>query len=193
MTDAERTSREDFYRNLIWVIDGRGFQNNFDIYHMLPDPESELARDLVWEKATRPMKGATHGIFYRLSRNRDHHPDATKATLRGGWIEGTHAIQGEVEVNYRGHHQFDWVRPHRTWLETCFPVYIDFGGDALVKLETYDESGLRCIRLVTKRKFMHDVMIETDAAAVATRFYPFSDHISAPNELDLSQLPFRLE
>ena len=33
MTDVERTSREAFYRNLVWVIDGKPFQQNFDIYH----------------------------------------------------------------------------------------------------------------------------------------------------------------
>jgi competence protein CoiA len=43
MTDAERFSREDFYRNLLWVIDGRGFRANFDIYHLLPAPESVIA------------------------------------------------------------------------------------------------------------------------------------------------------
>jgi hypothetical protein len=41
-----------------------------------------------------------------------------------------------------------------------------------VRLETYDESGLRCIRFVSKRKFVHDVMVETDGHAIATRFYP---------------------
>jgi competence protein CoiA len=33
MTDAERQSREAYYGNLVWVIDGRGFRDNFDIYH----------------------------------------------------------------------------------------------------------------------------------------------------------------
>lgn len=171
MTDAERQSREAFYKNLVWVIDGRGFRQNFDIYHMLPDPKSELARDLVWAKATRPMRGAANGMFFRLSKNRDHYPDATKATLKGGWIESYHTIQSEIEASYRGHHQYDWVRPRKTWLDAKCPVYIDFGDDLMVKLETYDESGLPCIRRVAKRKFVHDAMTETRAIDIATRFY----------------------
>lgn len=192
MTDAERMSRETFYCNLVWVVDGRGFRDNFDIYHMLPDPASELAQDLVWAKATRPMQGAAAGLFYRLSSNRDHQPHATKATLRGGWIEGIHAIRSEIEATYCGHHQYDWVRPRRTWLDATCPVYIDFGGDALVKLDIYDESGLRCIRLVAKRKFLHDAMTKTSAAAIATRYYPIADAIGS-SETDLSLVPFRLD
>lgn len=172
MTDAERMSREAFYGNLVWVIDGRGFRQNFDIYHILPDPDCELAQDLVWMKATRPMQGAARGIFMRLSEMRQENPDATKATQMGGFIYGIHEIEREIEQAYRGHHQYDWVRPRRTWLDAQCPIYIDFGDECLVKLETYDESGLPCIRRVAKRKFVHDAMTETLATNIATRFYP---------------------
>jgi competence protein CoiA len=173
MTDAERQAREAFYGNLVWVIDGRGFRDNFDIYHLLPDPDSEIAQDLVWVKASRPMQGAARGIFFRLAECRAEFPEevVTKATLRGGFYHFIHEIEAEVHQSYRGHHQYDWVRPRRTWLDAACPVYIDFGDDRLVRLDTYDESGLRCIRLVAKRKFVHDVMVETDARAISTRFY----------------------
>ena len=44
ITDAERLSRESFHGNLVWVMDGSIFRQNFDIYHSLPDLASELAR-----------------------------------------------------------------------------------------------------------------------------------------------------
>jgi hypothetical protein len=174
MTDAERQSREAFYGNLVWVIDGRGFRDNFDIYHLLPDPRSEIAQDIVWSKATRPMRGAAGGLFFRLSETQLDYPERTitKATLTFGRIYSLHDIQTEVERAYRGHHQYDWVRPRRTWLDAACPVYIDFGNEFLLKLEIYDESKLPCVRYVAKRKFLHDAMVETDARAIATRFYP---------------------
>lgn len=172
MTDAERESREAFYQNLVWVVDGKPFQKNFDIYHMLPDPTSELAQDLVWEKAQRHMDGANSGIFFRVSENRKNDSGVTKATLRGGLIEGMHRIKAEVEAAYRGHHQYDWVRPRATWLDARCPVYIDFGDDWLVRLEVYDETGLKCVRLVAKRKFVHDVMTEAEAINIGARYYP---------------------
>jgi hypothetical protein len=177
MTDEERVSREAFYKNIVWVIDGRCFRDNFDIYHMLPDPNSELAADLVWSKAKRHLNGANRGLFFRLSEALEEDPDATKTTVRGGWIHGIDEIKNELEHSYNGYHQYDWVRPRKTWLDTDAPVYVDFGDDYLVKLCVYDSSGLRCIRLVDKRKFVHDSMHEERAEHIATRFYPISSNI----------------
>ncbi|CDX53911.1 competence protein CoiA [Mesorhizobium atlanticum] len=172
LTDAERISREHFYGNLVWVVDGRAFRQNFDIYHLLPDPASDVAQDVVWSKAERHMNGANAGMFFRWSEYLAERPGATKAEVKSGRIHSIREIEDEVHRTYCGHHQFDWVRPRRTWLDAACPVYIDFGEDYLVKLETYDESGLPCVRRVAKRKFVHDVMVETSADAIARRFYP---------------------
>lgn len=172
--DIERLSRETFYKNLIWVVDGSSFQKNFDLYHMLPDPNSELAGDLVWAKAKRHMNGANHGLFFRLSQEREYNPKITKAELNYGQVYSIESIKQELEDSYNGYHQYDWIRPRQTWLNSTCPVYLDFGEEFLYHLCTYDDSGLQCVRLVTKRKFIHDVMIETDANNVATKFYPFN-------------------
>jgi hypothetical protein len=176
MSDTERISREQFYRNLVWLVNGAHFKNNFDFYHILPDPTSELAQDLIWGKAQRHMNGANRGMFVRLSEARVDEPTATKATNGFyGWLHSMHEIESEVRAAYRGHVQYDWVRPRRTWLDAKCPVYIDFGEEWLARLETYDETGLRCVRLVSKRKFVHDVMVEARAEDIATRFYPLPD------------------
>ncbi|MBF0132123.1 MAG: CoiA-like domain protein [Magnetococcales bacterium] len=179
MTDVERDSREGFYRNLIWIIDGRAFLKNFDVLHELPDPNSEAALDIVWFKAKRPSYGAAQGIYYRLSETRKIYPDRhfTKANIKANIdimvkIHSIREIKADVDQAYRGHHQYDWIRPRRTWLDATCPVYIDFGNDHLARLEIYDESNLPCIRYITKKKFLHDVMVETDASRIATRFYP---------------------
>ena len=174
MSDKERISRETFYQNMVWVLDGSVFAQNFDIYHMLPDPDSDVAQDIVWSKAKRHMDGANNGIFFRLSEARQEDPSATKATVRGGWIHSLYGIEDEVALSYRGHHQYDWIRPRKTWLEAKCPVYIDFGGEHLVKLCTYDESELPCIQYVAKRKFLYDSMHEKRAEDIATSFYPIS-------------------
>ncbi|WP_394887997.1 competence protein CoiA [Mesorhizobium sp. AaZ16] len=172
MTDAERLSREAFYGNLVWVVDGSVFKQNFDVYHELPAPESELGQDLVWEKAERHMHGTIVGMCVRLSECRLENPEATKTRGRGGTWLFMHEIRQQVIESYRGHHQYDWVRPRRTWLDATCPVYIDLGGDSMARLETYDESGLPCIYWVCKRRFVRDVMAKADARAVAVRVLP---------------------
>jgi hypothetical protein len=89
-------------------------------------------------------------------------------------MHGIHEIEAEVNQAYKGHHQYDWVKPRRTWLDATFPVYIDLGDDLLARLETYDESGLLCVYLVAKQKLIHDAMTERLATAIATRFYPLA-------------------
>lgn len=169
MTDEERISREQFYGNLIWIIDGSQFKGQFVVFHHLPDPNSELAKDVVWYKATRQMHGAAEGLFWRRSEN----PEWVSKMVQ---VHGIREIENAVRLAYRGHHQYDWVRPHRTWLDAKCPVYIDFGSDKLVRLEIYNESGLPCVRLISKRKFVHDVMTESLASAVGTNFYPIRTH-----------------
>lgn len=171
MTDAERSSREAFYKNMVWVVDARGFAQNFDLYHLLPAPESEIANDVVWVKAKRHLNGANSGIFFQLSEFRQDYPEATKKDVRGGWYHFMHEIEDQVHAAYRGHHQYDWVRPRLTWLSASVPVYLDFGKDWLARLEAYDETEMPCVRLVSKGKFIHDVMTEHRAIDIATRFY----------------------
>jgi hypothetical protein len=59
---------------------------------MLPNPDSELAKDLVWSKAKRHMNGAKRELFFRLSEAREDNQGITKATLRSGWIYGIDEI-----------------------------------------------------------------------------------------------------
>lgn len=158
MSDAERNSREQFYKNMIWIIDGRGFSHNFDIYHKLPRPDSELAADIVWIKATRSMQGAARGIFFRLSDSDEDEPSITKKTLTSGLLHFIHEIERDILKEFQGHHQYDWVRPRKTWLDSNCPVYIDFGWECLVKLSSYDDYELPCVVLVPKEQFIHDVM-----------------------------------
>ena len=147
---------------------GSVFRQNFDIYHMLPDPASGIARDIVWVPASRGLHGAIGGMFFRLSENRDCYPEITKADLGDQLLE-VHAyseIEEEVGDSFCGHRQYHWVRPRRTWLDAACPVYIDLGDDLLVKLEIYDDSGLPCVRFVPKSTFVVDAMSELAAQDV---------------------------
>ncbi|MDX0409909.1 CoiA-like domain protein [Sinorhizobium medicae] len=164
MTDAERQSREAFYQNLIWIVDGRGFRKQFALHHLLPDPDNEEAQDLVWFKAAHGMNGANSGIFWRRSENPDHKD--------GDLVEvhGLHRVEHLI-ATYRGHQQYTWIKPRRTWLDAKCPVYIDFGDEWLLQLHRYGSNRLECVYRVSKKKFLHDAMTETQARNIATRFY----------------------
>ena len=175
MPEDERKAREAFYGNLLWIIDGRGFRKNFDVYHKLPHPNSAVASDIVWEKAHRGMGGTTRGMFFRLTETQRYHPDKvlTKSTIGAPdtldrEVHSLNEIRTEVEEAYCGHHQYDWIRSRGVWLESLCPVFIDFGDHLLVKLEIYDDSGLPCIRYVPKIHLVQDMMLKSDARAVCS-------------------------
>ena len=184
MTDRERESREKFYENLVWIVDGRSFRRNFYVGWKLPDPAAHGFEDIVWfpqlRETFRNHLASTDRVpfFWRISVAREHYPGVTRENLgavtglvRHGDPEG---IRDLVEANYTGHHQFDWVRPRRTWFDAECPVYIDFGEELLYELVDYDETIDVCVRLVSKRKLIHDAMVEDRAEDIATRFYPMS-------------------
>jgi len=162
MSDKERLSRESFYRNLVWIVDGTPFSESFETYHFLPDPKSDLAADLIWTKTRRDAPGTHKGLFFRRSDGGTYQ------------VHGMDEVKEMVEASYVGHMQYDWVRPRQIWLDATCPVYIDFGDEFLVRLEIYGESDLRCIRMIAKEKFLHDAMTESAATAIATRFYPIN-------------------
>lgn len=143
---------------------------NFDLYHLLPDPNSEIAKDLVWFKAQRGMNGANAGLFWRLSEN----PEVQQGSGEMVEIHSYQEIKVEVEASYRGHQQYHWRRPRRAWLETNCWVYLDFGDEWLLRLERYGVTQLRCVYRIAKRKFVHDAMTETLAENIASRFYPIA-------------------
>ena len=184
MSENERHSRELFYRNLVWILDGRAFRDNFHLGCMLPDPNVDVFRDVIWHQSGRAAYRwssiPTHEnipSFSRISEISEDYPGITKLNLSNHphiviRVHGSGELEEEVRTNYTGHHQFYWIRPRKAWLDASCPVYIDFGEEILYKLEKYDETGMRCVRIVAKRKLIHDAMVETCAQSIATRFYP---------------------
>lgn len=47
LSDQERRSREIFYGNIAWIVNGDAFRNNFYFLHKLPDPSAPIAADMV--------------------------------------------------------------------------------------------------------------------------------------------------
>ncbi len=187
MSDSERESREAFYGNLIWIVDGRSFQKRFHLGWILPDPNADGFEDIIWSHQTRDSilrsveSTGTVSQFWRISAERKYYPDLTRenirATMAPNHLVLAHKgddISDRVFANYLGHHQFHWTSPRRTWFDARCPVYIDFGEEVLYQLLLYDDQVGHCVRIVTKQKLIHDAMVENRAEDIATRFYPIS-------------------
>lgn len=161
MSEAERTSREQFYKNLVWIVDARGFKDRFHLHHMLPDPDLEWAQDLAWARPGKPPDCFFNGQFFRYSLIAED-----EKVFPGGGLHEVFSldrIRAEVEEGYVGHHQYVWQRPPSTWLNATCPVYLDFGEEWLVRLEIYPVGNLPCAKLLGRDLFVEDLLTVTDA------------------------------
>lgn len=163
----ELRSREAFYKNLLWLVNGEKFRSRFEILSApLPNPDASEFEDIVFFGT-----GAIAGeAFWRKSEN----PEATEKSGAMVRLHPARKIEQSIRENYIGHHPFRWTRPHVAWLEANCPVLIDFGKEFLWRIENY-RGQFRCVRAISKRKFVHDVMVEANAADIGTRFYPIHE------------------
>lgn len=171
MPDSERLAREHFYGNLLWIVDGRSFGERFRILHPLPHPNAPIAEDIVWFPPHPNWRGDGIGLFCRLSETRNSYPniEITKSTIgsvSGVFVHGLDKVRNEVLDAYVGHHQYYWVRPRRTWLESPCPVFLDFGGDWIARLDAYDDYGLPCVLILTKNQLVRDAMSCADVRQI---------------------------
>ena len=163
----ELRSREAFYENLVWVVNGEKFKSRFEISEtLLPSPQAAEFDDVVFAGVGK-VAGT---LFWRRSEN----PDAALNPRSLVLIHSSRTIEQKIEEHYCGHHPFEWKNAHIAWLEASCPVLFDFGGEFLWRVEDYRDQ-FRCVRAISKRKFVHDVKTEVHATDIATKFYPIND------------------
>lgn len=157
----ELRSREQFYKNLVWIVNGEKFAARFKVAlnNFLPDPQCQEFEDIVF---------VNHGgAFWRKSQ----HPEALKTP--GTMVELHHVrkIQPQINKHYVGHHSFAWQRPHVAWMEATCPVYLDLdsNSDILWRIENY-RNQFYCVRALAKDKVVQDIINETKIEKIGSSF-----------------------
>ena len=139
----ELRSRENFYGNMVWIVNGAKFVSSFHILGRLPDPAVDWVTDIVFYNQRRDQQGQ---LFWRRSENQTANVNNGDMVL----VHGIKDIQQSIDQSYVGHHFYDWVKPHSVWLDSVKPVYIDFGDDYLWRLTQYRGSSMKCVQIVSK-------------------------------------------
>jgi hypothetical protein len=145
MNDEELFSREAFYGNMVWVVNGESFLKNIEIGAKLPCPDHPMSRDM---RIYLPRSGATDFMYYLVSENE---PNATMVR-----VHGSRDCESFVEESYDGHHLFIWKRPREIWYRSKVSVFLDFGGPMLWQLKRFNMGPTRCLKSVSKASFISD-------------------------------------
>ena len=149
----EMKSRENFYKNMIWIVNAEKFKNNIKIGHKLPSPDSNFSRDIIFHNRTKYDDGTD------LKKALWHLKSET--TPRGFLVNAHFTTSNpqviiDVEKNYKGDHFFHWKRPRIVWFNSNVSVFFDFGEDSIWQLNLNHPNAPRqgVMKRFSKEKFI---------------------------------------
>ncbi|BDA75956.1 hypothetical protein CAL7716_101220 (plasmid) [Calothrix sp. PCC 7716] len=169
MNFDELSARENFYQNMVWIVNGKNFEKNFAILDKLPEPYHQLFNDIVFRGYSNHSNfsdfkkyGKTiyrGDYFHKKSENPEYEKCLISYQKFNCMVQIHFAgeIEQEIEKAYAGHHLFCWKKSRDVWYQATKPVYIDFGGICLWWLKKYyleDYRDLWCLQKVSKEEFV---------------------------------------
>ena len=113
----ELRSREDFYPNLIWVVDGSKFKG-FKILKHLPDVDDPKL----------------DGYEFSHTQNLSLYKKTDLINAKRKLLTLSHPELHGVKLSSH-YFSFVWKHPHRVWYEAKFPMIFDFGGYFVYQLK----------------------------------------------------------
>jgi hypothetical protein len=146
----ELHSREQFYKNMVWIVNAEKFLKRFRVLgnNRLPDPSVTELHDIMFFHSNNEHSCT---MYWSKAENPDARTGRDLVRVRD-----TQEIEGQLRPHYVGHHPFIWKNPHIAWMEAKCPVFLDFGSDVLWRFEKY-RSQFMCVRAVAKHKVIADI------------------------------------
>jgi len=164
----ELCSREQFYKNMVWIVNGEKFLKRFKIlkHTPLPEPNVPELQDIMFI----PTNNERSCMMY-WSKAENLKARTGRDLVR---IHDTARIRGQLQPYCTGHYPFLWQRPHVAWMEARCPVFLDFGTDLLCRLEKY-RNQFMCIRAVAKQKVIADIINRSQCQLIGLGHSIFKD------------------
>ncbi|SOD12578.1 competence protein [Pedobacter xixiisoli] len=136
---AELQSREAFYPNLVWVVDGKKFKG-FKILKHLPDVDDPRLNAYEFSH--------TQNLTLYRSCELDM-PKPKLLTLSHPELFGL-----KLTTNY---FSFVWKHPHRVWYEAKCPMIFDFGGYFLYQLKQREQASgaYAYLEMISRKDFIN--------------------------------------
>lgn len=143
----EVIKRENFFKKIIWVVNGAKFAKRFLVLDKLPNPDCSIFKDIRFIQIKKASRGK---LFFNVIESPKYNEPFGMVQLHN-----IKEIQIDIENNYVGHHQYDWLNPHFVWFEAKCSVFFDFGDRFVYKLiKNYDDRGLKVVQKFDKSDFI---------------------------------------
>lgn len=134
-------SREEFYKKLIWVLNGKKFKG-FKVSYGIPDPEDNELKDYE-------ILGNL-AVSY-LPKDQRFWPKRMRTVY-----QRIHPRLSHIKISPK-HDAFKWKYIHKTWSYAKCPVLIDLGGHFLYEIKTKKQDSVDFLYLkkVSKNEFIN--------------------------------------
>lgn len=138
----ELVSRDQFYKKLIWVVNGFKFIGNFELTSTIPNPTSPILAEfdiLGGGGRDRYSMNVKQNLMF-MRRSDLYTPDRDKdliLSIRGNELKAVGELMDRSEPLYW---LFNWKHKHNAWFSTKSHVFLDFGNDFLFKLSSKEQS-----------------------------------------------------
>lgn len=113
----ELRSREAYYKNLVWVLNGKKFKG-FRVLKHLPDLNDPVVAEYEF----------CHTDHLSMIRKRDLLQGRAKA------LNFHHPELRSIPISVH-YYSFCWKNPHRVWYQAKCPIIVDLGGHFLYQLK----------------------------------------------------------
>jgi competence protein CoiA len=158
----ELLSRNNFYKKIIWVVNGHRFKHRIKLFTSIPNPRSPIMTPFDFLVSAEGMANVPR---YRTKDYLLHGPDHFRISLTD---EQEKAIEDCQKSSPEIYWLFDWSNKHRCWLNSEAPVLLDFGENTLYWIRKRAQIGTPLIYLqqVTKKEFIAKYSVNEGADQV---------------------------
>lgn len=143
----ELISRETFYNNMIWIVNGESFKK-FYVLDKLPNIQDKKFSDYKFPRTKKENLGKG---YFLLSENPFYFE------LRSYKYHSLDKINELIEESYVGHHLLDWKNSHNAWLQATKPVFIDLGNEKLYRLFVDNKFNQLNVRIYEKEDIINRI------------------------------------
>ena len=144
ISEQELISREAFYPNLVWILNGKKFKG-FRILKSLPDVDDPKLAEYEFchsDHLSMLRKSEVLQGIVKPKRLNFHHPEIKNISLTSHY------------------YSFCWKQPHGVWFKANAPIIVDLGGHFLYQLKKRKQlSGdYAYLHMMTRRAFIEQFM-----------------------------------
>ena len=164
----EVKSRENFYKNMIWIVNAEKFKENIKIGHELPSLNSDFSKDIIFHNRTQYNWIHLKDAMWHLKSENPSNSSAVQIYLPMPMEKSE--IISKIKKHYTGNHFFYWKRPRVIWLISNVSVFFDFGGDSVWQLNLNHPNAPRqlVIKRFLKEELIASLIRETEDMATAS-------------------------